>query len=121
MVHLGIFFQFRFPLSSEILQNVYVHELLVLSYLLVFRKQLLIQLDAMKTKAVCHLRIIEQFLQPFFHSNEIKDNCLIKILPEIHKSQKLQTRCIPGKIKHNLGAVDYFSGNLRFSREYLCR
>ena len=38
-------------------------------------------------------------------------------------SQKLQTRIIPPKIqkKHNFGAVDYFSGNLRFGREYLYR
>ena len=41
---------------------------------------------------------------------------LIKILSEVHKSQKLQTRIIPPKIKHNLGAVDYFGGNLRFSK-----
>ena len=95
---------------------------LVLSYLNAFRKQLLIQHDAVNTKVGCHLGIIKQFLQHFFHSNEIKIvNCLIKILSEVAKSQKLQTRIIPPKIKHNLGAVDYFIGNLRFSREYLYR
>ena len=48
-------------------------------------------------------------------------NCLIKRLSEIHKSQKLQTQIIPPKIKHDLRAVDYFSGSLRFSREDLDR
>ena len=30
------------------------------------------------------------------------------MLSEVRKSQKLQTRIIHPKIKHNLGAVDYF-------------
>ena len=74
MVHPGIPFQFRFPLSSEILQNVYGHELLDLSYLIVSLKQLWIQHNAMDTKVGCLLGIIDQFLQHFFHSNKIKDN-----------------------------------------------
>ena len=95
--------------------------LLVLSYLIVFRKQLLIQHEAMNTKMGCLLRITKQFLQHFFHSNKIKDNCLIKILSEVRKSKRLQTRIILPKINHNPGVVDYFSRNLRFSREYLYR
>ena len=94
---------------------------LVLSYLIVSLKQLLIQHDDMYTKVGCHLGIIQQFLQHLFHSNEVRDNQLIKILSEVHKLQKFQTRIIPPKIERNLGAVDYFSGNLRFSREYLYR
>ena len=95
---------------------------LVLSYLIVSHKQLLVKCYAMNTEVRCLLGIIKQFLQYFFHSNKIKIiNCLIKILSEVHKSQKFQTRIIPPKIMHNLGAVDYFSGNLRFSREYLYR
>ena len=74
---------------------------LVLSYLIFSGKQILIQHDAMNTKVGCHLGIIKQFLQ------HLKDNCLIKILPEVHKLQKLQTRIIHPKIKHNLGAVDH--------------
>ena len=42
MVDHEISFQFRFPLSSEILQNVYGHDLLVPSHLIVSFKQLLI-------------------------------------------------------------------------------
>ena len=71
---------------------------LVLGYLTVSRKQLLIQHDAMNTKVGYYLGIIKQFLQYFFHSNKIKDNCPIKTLSEVHKSQKLQTRNINIKL-----------------------
>ena len=84
-------------------------------------KQLLIQRDAMNTKEECHIGIIKQFLQHFLHVNELKITGLTKILSETHKSQKRQTRITPPKIKHNLGALDHFSGNLRFSRDYLYR
>ena len=43
------------------------------------------------TKMGCLFGIIKEFLQPFFHPNKIKDNCLIKILSEVRKSQKFQT------------------------------
>ena len=74
----------------------------VLSYLIVSRKQQLIQHDAMNTK-VGYLAsgITKQFLQHIFRSNEIEDNCLIKILSEVHKSQKLQTRIIPPRMKQS--------------------
>ena len=72
---------------------------LALSYLIVSRKQLLMQHDAMSTKVGFHLGIIKQYLPHLFHSNEIKDTliCLIKIMSELHKSQKHQTRIIPLK------------------------
>ena len=76
MVPPGISFQFRLPLSliyCEILMSMNV---LVLSYLIVSRKQLLIQHDTMNTKVGCHLGIVKQFLQHFSYSNEIKNNNL---------------------------------------------
>ena len=89
MVQPGIFFQFRFPLSSEILQTFMAMNFLVLSYLIVPRKQLFIQHDAMNTKVGCYVGITKQFLRHFFHSSEIKDNCLNKIWSEVYNSQKL--------------------------------
>ena len=71
----------------------------------------------MNTKEGCHLGIIKQFLQHFYILMNAKIISLMKILSEVHKSQKLQARIIPPETKHNLGAVDYFSGNLRFNRE----
>ena len=95
---------------------------LVFSYLIVSRKQLLIQHDAIDTKAGCRLGIIKQFLQHFFHSNEIKDNQLShQILSEVHKSTETLDTSYTPQNKIILEAVDCFSGNLRFSREYLYR
>ena len=74
MIHPGIFFQFWFPLSSEILLMFMAMNVLVLSYMIASGKQLLIQHDAMNTKVRCLLGIIKQFLQHLFHSNKIKDN-----------------------------------------------
>ena len=77
MVHPGISFQCMFPLSSEILKKMFMFmNFLVLSYLIVFQTQLLIQHDVKNPVVGCHLGIIKQFFQHVFHFNEIKDNLL---------------------------------------------
>ena len=103
LVHPGISFQFRLPYLLTYYKMFTSMNFLVLSYLIVSRKP--IQHDAMNTNVEYHLGIIKQFLQHFFipMKSEII-NCLIKILSEVRKTQKL-----------------YFSGNSRSSREYLHR
>ena len=69
-----------FPFSLESLYLLKYYKMfismnvLVLGYFIVSRKQLFIQHDAMNTKVGCHLGMIKQFLQHFFHSKEIQDN-----------------------------------------------